>query len=114
MTGTWLGIPKLTFPSAVFALNRLFLVSGQDEDGWKRGMAGCWEIEVEKGKAAAAERLITYPPLSRDELESASGQEGDTLFAAAACYLAETNKIFVLGGEGNKFVCEIDVANVSI
>ena len=118
------GIPSLLYPSAVVARNRLFLVSGQYEaykaDGEK---AGCWEFDVAEGKAGASapKRLITYPPLGRDELEDASGEKGDGLDSADACYLAEMNKIFVLGGVtaglyngDNQYVCEIDIGSVSI
>ena len=80
---------------------------------------GCWVFEVEEGKAVAAKRLIPYPALCRDELDGASGDEWEELRSAAVCYLAETKKIFVLGGKNpngqrNKYVCEIDLEGISI
>ena len=47
--------------------------------------------------------------------EEEKDDEGKTLYGADACYLAETKKIFVLGGRDgfgpmNKYVCELDIS----
>ena len=108
------GIPELRHPSAVVVQKRLFLVGGQIGE-----KAGCWAFETgsESSASSAANRLVTYPPLSRDELEGASAEDGKELYSAAACYQPETNKIFVVGGVQNwdlrsgfnQYICELDV-----